>query len=425
MPSDQLTTRRADSRPASSAQRTDPPSDAALVDATAATIAVPRARPADSFVLHAPLELLARAALLPMVEPAGRAAARDRLRSLATAFDGWAPGVEAPTGALASFEHAGAALDALRAALTDGDVDAADAAATWLSLRLDADEIRTTLADPVLPLLSAAAHGSIFLYHLPRVAPRSRDAARMLRSLVRELARHPGWELSWFRDLPVASDGSAAHLAAELADRLARPPCAGDPGSDFIYPMMSLTERSGLAHAQLHDIVADIPLADATRVLLRTAAMSMLQDDPAHAPYGWSHCLTMPQATLGIARACAEPSHAVAVAATYVLAFRSIQGGVALDPAWQPIKPTSTNLVAALGAGPEEAAAAVWHAAPSERALIIARLATSAAAHHDAHLAKYTLACFDAAHVDPAAASLYLAAAAYLGAWWTAVDVAS
>jgi len=153
--------------------------------------------------------------------------------------------------------------------------------------------------------------------------------------------------------------------------------------------------------------------------------MSMLQDDPAHAPYGWSHCLTMPQATLGIARACAEPRHAVAVAATYVLAFRSIHGRVALDPAWQPNEPTSTNVLAALGSSPEGAAAAVWHAAPSERASIIARLATRAAAHHDAHLVKYTLACFDAAHVDPAAERLYLAAAAYLGAWWTAVDAAS
>lgn len=425
MPSDQLTTRRPATPPAQAVSRADHPSDAALIDATAATIAEPRARPADSFVLHAPLELLARAALLPMVEPEGRRAARDRLQSLAAAFDGWGPGVDAPTGALATFEDAGAADDALRAAMTAGDVDAADGAATWLSLRLNADEIRTTLADPLLPLLSAAAHGSIFLYHLPRVAPRSRDAARMLRSLVCEVTRHPGWELSWFRDLPAASHGSTAHLAVELADRLARPPCAGDPGSDFIYPMMSLTEHSGLAHAQLHHIVADIPLADATRVLLRTAAMSMLQDDPAHAPYGWSHCLTMPQATLGIARACAEPRHAVAVAATYVLAFRSIHGRVALDPAWQPNEPTSTNVLAALGSSPEGAAAAVWHAAPSERASIIARLATRAAAHHDAHLVKYTLACFDAAHVDPAAERLYLAAAAYLGAWWTAVDAAS
>jgi hypothetical protein len=45
-------------------------------------------------------------------------------------------------------------------------------------------------------------------------------------------------------------------------------------------------------------------------------------------------------------------------------------------------------------------------------------LATSAAINHDAHRVKYTLACLDAAACDPSAARLYLAAAAYLNAWW-------
>src|SRR5690349_12065372 len=45
-------------------------SDVQLAAHAAATIRVPRAAPADSFVLHAPLELIARAALLPRVRPA-------------------------------------------------------------------------------------------------------------------------------------------------------------------------------------------------------------------------------------------------------------------------------------------------------------------------------------------------------------------
>ncbi len=36
----------------------------------------------------------------------------------------------------------------------------------------------------------------------------------------------------------------------------------------------------------------------------------------------------------------------------------------------------------------------------------------------DPHLAKYTLARFDAATQDPSNGRLYLAAAAYLAAWW-------
>jgi hypothetical protein len=38
--------------------------------------------------------------------------------------------------------------------------------------------------------------------------------------------------------------------------------------------------------------------------------------------------------------------------------------------------------------------------------------------HADAHLAKYTMGCLIAAARAPDIARLYLAAAAYLGAWW-------
>ena len=43
--------------------------DAALVGYVADRVREPREQPADSFVLHAPLELLARTALLPWVSP--------------------------------------------------------------------------------------------------------------------------------------------------------------------------------------------------------------------------------------------------------------------------------------------------------------------------------------------------------------------
>ena len=46
------------------------------------------------------------------------------------------------------------------------------------------------------------------------------------------------------------------------------------------------------------------------------------------------------------------------------------------------------------------------------------QLVTHAALHGDAHLAKYTLACLDAARDDPGARRLYLAAAAHLAGWW-------
>ena len=45
-------------------------------------------------------------------------------------------------------------------------------------------------------------------------------------------------------------------------------------------------------------------------------------------------------------------------------------------------------------------------------------LATAAAVHADAHLVKYTLACFDAASADADAAQVHLTAAATLAGWW-------
>src|ERR1043165_2338865 len=44
-------------------------SDLRLVEGVADVLATPREDPADSFVLHAPLELVARTALLPFVAP--------------------------------------------------------------------------------------------------------------------------------------------------------------------------------------------------------------------------------------------------------------------------------------------------------------------------------------------------------------------
>ena len=188
---------------------------------------------------------------------------------------------------------------------------------------------------------------------------------------------------------------------------------------------MALVEQSGLAAELLAGPTESIGLRSARRTLLRVAAWSMLQDDPDHAPYGWTHCLTMPQAALGIAPTAHEPADAVAVAATYVLGFRSTLGKVALDPHWSPEPLTglgpeaelSTRLDALAGS-PDEAAAATWHAPGTSVPAIVSRLAGYAASHPDAHLAKYTVACLDAASADPEADRLFLAAAAFLGAWW-------
>ncbi|MEL6985046.1 MAG: hypothetical protein AAFO29_21625, partial [Actinomycetota bacterium] len=61
-------------------------SDTELVEAVAAVVAEPREGPADSFVLHAPLELTARARLLARTPAPHRRMARLRLVSIAARY---------------------------------------------------------------------------------------------------------------------------------------------------------------------------------------------------------------------------------------------------------------------------------------------------------------------------------------------------
>jgi hypothetical protein len=84
----------------------------------------------------------------------------------------------------------------------------------------------------------------------------------------------------------------------------------------------------------------------------------------------------------------------------------------------RPPDRTSVRPRDAIDADPATAASAVYHATDEELATVVAELAARAASHEDAHLAKYTLACLDAAATDPSERRRYLAAAAYLGAWW-------
>ena len=94
--------------------------DIDLTETVAGVLAVPRSEPPDSFILHAPLELLARAALLPHVSPDLRAAARDRIEAIAPQFEGFADAAAIP--AFEGTTHA--AERCLRDALRDGDLEA-------------------------------------------------------------------------------------------------------------------------------------------------------------------------------------------------------------------------------------------------------------------------------------------------------------
>lgn len=386
-------------------------SDAQLVGEVAARLSVPRENPADSFVLHAPLELAARAALLPHVRPGQREVARLRLLSLMTHFEVTGPAVSDQ--ADGDFDDAAAAAGSLVAAIDRGELDEVDRVARWLGRAASPLELRTLLGPDMILRLSAAAHGPIFLYHLPRVAPRGEVTGELLRGLARELARYPDWRLHWVDDRPAGSSAPAG----ELFDAIAATPASPLPGSTFIFPLMSAVDGSGLAADALAEVTVGTHIGPRAAALLRASAWSMLLEPDDHAPYGWSHCLTMPQAVLGIADSLPDPSLALAVAATYVVGFRSPLAVRPLQPEPAAVVP-SASLAEAIGSGRDLAAAVVWGASDDALPDVKTELATVAATAHDAHLVKYTLACLDAAAADPSHARLFLAAAASLAAWW-------
>ncbi|MDQ3106996.1 MAG: hypothetical protein M3Q68_04245 [Actinomycetota bacterium] len=386
-------------------------SDQSLVAAVGDVIGRPKAAPADSFVLHAPLELLARGALLRQVEPHQRDAIRRRLVWLAASYN--EAGDELAQPRLAAVESPEMAASRLVAALEAGDLDEVDRWSAELARTATPTELRRLLGAPIAASLAAAAHASIFLYLLPRVHDTPGGLGTMLRGLARDLARHPDWRLRWF------DDPGEIGVGPSLEEQLLAVPMLGPVGNNFIMPIMRQAEDSGIAAVLLSGVVDGRPL-DVNlirRQLSRIAAWSMVQE-PSHHAYGWSHCLTMPQAVIGLAGGSVDSRSAVAVAATHVVGFRAAMGQVALLSDFSPDPVAAADLDEAIAGGPGSAAAFAWFAARGPASTLKTELAARAGRHHDAHYAKYTLACFDAAEADPEQRALYLAAAAFLAGYW-------
>jgi len=348
-------------------------SDDELFDQAVVLVSRPKDAPANSFELHAPLELLARRILLDRVDPGRREAARHRIAWVAEKYAESSPAAEDSA--------------------TDGPV---------------------VTPDELVACLAAAAHAPIFEMLLPRVAPRSPIAATLARPLLHELNRNRDWKIEWIDETPLTGTGDEHALTRALLDT----PRLGLPGSDFIFPIMHQVDANGVAAAVIGPALgATTDLSVAARAIARVAAWSMLQDNPAATPYGWTHCLTLAQAAAEMAYTTRNPLRALAVSATHVVGFRAALSDTAVTDGYEP-EPVDVDALRALDASPQIAAAAVHHAPPSEVAAITTELGTRAAVHRDAHVVKYTLACFDAAAADPDHARLFLSAAAFLHGWW-------
>lgn len=379
--------------------------DAVLLRAVAESIACPKVRINSSFLLHAPLELLARAWLLQRVPPRAREAARRRIAEIAARYAVEGPEIESEP---KRYPTEDAALAELSAALRAGDAEAVDGALLFLTPRIPGERLRAVLAEPVLPLLGAAAHAPILLMLLADAAARFPEFSALLRSPLRALALQADRRLSWME----AAGEPAGPGTATLFDCLAAPPRVETPSNGIAATMLA-TERDGYAGRILADATIGVSVHAARRILLRVAALSMLLDDPTHAPYGWTHCFTLPQAILSLEDVTSDAVRVVRIAATHSLGFRATLGSVPLH--FAPYRQIS-NICPRPSAS--DAAAMVFNADAAQRRAIRAQLVERAAIHADAHLVKYTMACLTAADGDPQESALYLAAAAYLGAWW-------
>jgi hypothetical protein len=366
--------------------------DRALIDAVIAVIAQPTRAATTSFILHAPLELAARAALLPMVVSPMRSSARQRIAEIAVKYAASGPTIAPPHQSFVDIEQA---FSQLFTAIEAKDVDDADGAITYLAANTSVAELRHRLVDAIAPLLSAAGHAPILFAALPMLDKQFTGARSLLRAPVRSLAKMSELRVSWH--LASRAYPHTDNAAEQLQTALVSAPRVVS-ASNSIAPSVLAVEQSGDATRLLAPLIDSLNIADARRVLLRIAAWSMLQDDPAHAPYGWTHCLTLPQALLQNADASQDHQALIAIAATEVLGFRATEGNTNLD---------ATLPLSSLQPAP----------APS-----IETLATFAATHRDAHVAKYTLACLQAAVDDREAAALFMSAAAYLHDWWRRHD---
>jgi hypothetical protein len=383
-------------------------SDEILIRAVAACITCPKVQINSSFLLHAPLEFLARAWLLQHLPPHKREDARRRIAEIAVRYAGGGPEIESKPKEYSAVDDA---LQELSAALRAGDADAVDSAFLFLLPRISAERFRAGLAEEILPSLGAAGHASILLLLLPGAADRFPGMGALLRSPLRALALEAGLRLTWMETVAPSPESVTPGLFA----RLAALPSRIAVSSISIAPTMLAVERDGYAARVLASATNVMTARDAERILLRTAALSMLQDDPAHAPYGWSHCFTIPQAILSLADVASDVTRVVRIAATHVLGFRATLGSARLQYPYIPERRTGDTV---LQREPVDAAAVAFNAVADECRSIRALLIEHAAAHADSHLAKYTMACLIAVDRDPEESALYLAAAAYLGAWW-------
>ena len=407
-------------------RKLDKVSDGGLYRQAVAIISRPQAKCTKSFTLHAPLELMARFGLLSYVDPTQRSLARLQMVASASAYESGVQVATAPS-KVNPFPSLASAKTEFTNAFRAADADGLEALVLQIAAQFGTASLVQLLTPLALPTLTGASHSHIGLWLLIRHA-RAGDSgdASLLRAAVRRIAADPSAQLSSFSGMAISGskplDRSPTLIEQDILNKLSRP-SRGERSGRGLRALFEAGEQTGNADTLFGEFIRhDLnhgQMDAAFRAVMRVCAHSMLQDRQSQSKFGWSHCLTLPQAACGLSSLNIDRKLALAATLVWITSYRSVLSKKDLDFSWTPPKPSpELTFQDALNESPEVAGAKVWHAKPEEIPNIVQTLATQASIRNDQHLVKYTRACFDMGSFDPSFRQLYLASAAHLCALW-------
>ena len=167
-------------------------SEAELFRAAAHIVSKPKLE-FSSFRMHAPLEIMARYNLLPLVSTSDRDLARIQIVATASHYQA---GEEVRPPERILIARCSDAAAQLRRAVQEGDVEHADALCLSLAGAGGLQELLDSITDLTLRTLTGAAHTHIGLMLMTRMSSEAGSAALGLaRAGVRALAQEPGLNL--------------------------------------------------------------------------------------------------------------------------------------------------------------------------------------------------------------------------------------
>lgn len=191
-------------------------SDAELCQQAAAMISPPPAKGGSSFTLHAPLELLARYGLMPLVDPRERKLARLRMVASAASFEAETTAGPAPA-KISRFANPGDAIAEFTRCFHAGDAGGLESIVLQFAAQFGTARLVHVLTPLALPTLTGTSHSHIGLWLLLRHGRGSdtRDAG-LLRAAARALASGPNSQLKSFAGMAIKGNAPLAQTPAEV-----------------------------------------------------------------------------------------------------------------------------------------------------------------------------------------------------------------